>query len=73
MVHLVERRTFFGMERAAKAAGFSTRHFRRLCDDHGIPIIAFPVSESKKDFVHFVLGRDLEAWLNGKRWKTVHS
>jgi transposase InsO family protein len=52
--HKVERR-FWDIPSAANQAGYSSRHFRRIIEEQGIPILRI----GRK---FFILGRDLENW-----------
>ena len=47
---------FYGIKEAAKAAGFSDRHFKRKIQDDKIPVM-----QIRRKF--FILGRDLENWM----------
>jgi len=46
---------FLDIPNAAELAGFSMRHFRRIIEEDGLPIMKI----GKK---FFILGRDFEAW-----------
>ena len=50
----VERR-FWDIPSAALQAGYSARHFRRIIEEEGIPVMRI----GRK---FFILGRDLENW-----------
>jgi len=53
-----ERRTqrrFWDIPSAAVQAGYSSRHFRRIIEEEGIPVIRI----GRK---FFILGRDFEQW-----------
>ena len=51
---------FLDIPSAAKLAGLSVRHFRRIADEDKIPIIQI----SRK---FFILGRDFSTWLSAKK------
>ena len=46
---------FMDIPTAAKLAGFSIRHFRRIIEEDGIPIV-----QIGRKF--FILGREFESW-----------
>ena len=48
-------RRFWDIPSAANQAGYSSRHFRRIIEEQGIPIMRI----GRK---FFILGRDLENW-----------
>src|SRR4051812_8599733 len=50
----MERR-FWDIPSAANQAGYSSRHFRRIIEEQGIPVMRI----GRK---FFILGRDLENW-----------
>ncbi len=50
-----KRKMFLDIPNAAELAGFSIRHFRRIIEEDGIPII-----QIGRKF--FILWRDFEAW-----------
>ena len=49
------QRRFWDIPSAAVQAGYSSRHFRRIIEEEGIPVMRI----GRK---HFILGRDLENW-----------
>jgi len=49
------QRRFWDIPSAALQAGYSSRHFRRIIEEHGIPVMRI----GRK---FFILGRDLENW-----------
>lgn len=49
------QRRFWDIPSAAVVAGYSSRHFRRIIEEEGIPIMRI----GRK---FFILGRDLENW-----------
>ncbi len=51
---------FLDIKNAAKLAGFSIRHFRRVIEEDHIPIV-----EIERKF--FILGRDFAAWEQSKQ------
>ena len=53
---------FLDIPTAAELAGFSIRHFRRIIEEDGIPIVAI----GRK---FFILSRDFQSWENAKRSK----
>jgi hypothetical protein len=58
-----ERRTqrrFWDIPSAASEAGYSSRHFRRIIEEAGIPVMRI----GRK---FFILGRDLENWQLSQR------
>jgi hypothetical protein len=60
----VEARTkmFLDIPTAAELAGFSIRHFRRIIEEDGIPIV-----QIGRKF--FILGKDFSNWESGKKTK----
>ena len=50
---------FLDIPTAAGLAGFSLRHFRRIIEDDGIPVV-----QIGRKF--FILGRDFRNWKAGK-------
>lgn len=63
-VSMTQARTkmFLDIPTAAELAGFSIRHFRRIIEEDGIPIV-----QIGRKF--FILGRDFQSWESGKRSK----
>jgi hypothetical protein len=58
MIQNGERKTerrFWDIPSAANQAGYSSRHFRRIIEEQGIPVMRI----GRK---FFILGRDLENW-----------
>jgi len=53
---------FLDIPTAAEMAGFSIRHFRRIIEEDGIPIV-----QIGRKF--FILGRDFQSWETSKRDK----
>ena len=53
---------FLDIPKAAELAGFSVRHFRRIIEEDGIPIL-----QIGRKF--FILGRDFTNWETSKRAK----
>jgi hypothetical protein len=53
---------FLDIPTAAELAGFSIRHFRRIIEEDGIPIV-----QIGRKF--FILGRDFQSWESAKRAK----
>ena len=53
---------FLDIPTAAEMAGFSIRHFRRIIEEDGIPIV-----QIGRKF--FILGRDFASWETSKREK----
>ena len=53
---------FLDIPTAAEMAGFSIRHFRRIIEEDGIPIV-----QIGRKF--FILGRDFATWETTKRKK----
>ena len=53
---------FLDIPTAAEMAGFSIRHFRRIIEEDGIPIV-----QIGRKF--FILGRDFATWETSKREK----
>ena len=53
---------FLDIPTAAEMAGFSIRHFRRIIEEDGIPIV-----QIGRKF--FILGRDFASWETTKREK----
>ena len=53
---------FLDIPTAAEMAGFSIRHFRRIIEEDGIPIV-----QIGRKF--FILGRDFATWESTKREK----
>jgi len=53
---------FLDIPTAAEMAGFSIRHFRRIIEEDGIPIV-----QIGRKF--FILGRDFASWETSKRDK----
>ena len=51
---------FLDIPTAADMAGFSIRHFRRIIEEDGIPIV-----QIGRKF--FILGRDFQSWETAKR------
>jgi len=51
---------FLDIPTAAEMAGFSIRHFRRIIEEDGIPIV-----QIGRKF--FILGRDFQSWESSKR------
>jgi hypothetical protein len=49
------QRRFWDIPSAAVEAGYSSRHFRRIIEEEGIPVMRI----GRK---FFILGRDLENW-----------
>jgi hypothetical protein len=49
------QRRFWDIPSAAVQAGYSSRHFRRIIEEQGIPVMRI----GRK---FFILGRDLENW-----------
>ncbi len=49
------QRNFFDIPSAAHEAGYSPRHFRRIIEEDGIPVM-----QIGRKF--FIVARDLEAW-----------
>jgi len=49
------QRRFWDIPSAALQAGYSSRHFRRIIEENGIPVMRI----GRK---FFILGRDLENW-----------
>ena len=49
------QKRFLNIPSAAKMAGYSSRHFRRIIDENRIPVL-----QIGRKF--FILTRDLEAW-----------
>jgi hypothetical protein len=49
------QRRFWDIPSAAVQAGYSSRHFRRIIEEEGIPVMRI----GRK---FFILGRDLENW-----------
>jgi hypothetical protein len=49
------QKQFWDIPSAALAAGYSPRHFRRIIEEHGIPVM-----QIGRKF--FILGRDFENW-----------
>jgi len=60
----VEPRTkmFLDIPTAAELAGFSVRHFRRIIEEDGIPIV-----QIGRKF--FILGREFTNWESGRKLK----
>jgi hypothetical protein len=54
------KRTFLDISSAARQAGFSVRHFRRILEDERIRIVAI----GRK---FFILGADFERWQAAKK------
>jgi len=54
------KKMFLDIPNAAKLAGFSIRHFRRIMEEDNIPIV-----EIGRKF--FILGRDFAAWEQSKQ------
>jgi hypothetical protein len=50
---------FLDIPTAAELAGFSIRHFRRIIEEDGIPIV-----QIGRKF--FILGRDFQSWESNK-------
>ena len=50
---------FLDIPTAAEMAGFSIRHFRRIIEEDGIPIV-----QIGRKF--FILGRDFQSWVTTK-------
>lgn len=59
---LTRTKMFLDIPTAAEMAGFSIRHFRRIIEEDGIPIV-----QIGRKF--FILGRDFQSWETGKRVK----
>ena len=53
------KKNFWDIPSAAVQAGYSARHFRRVIEDSGIPIM-----QIGRKF--FILGRDLENWMSSQ-------
>jgi hypothetical protein len=51
----MQQRRFWDIPSAALQAGYSSRHFRRIIEEEGIPVMRI----GRK---FFILGRDLENW-----------
>ena len=51
------QKRFWDIPSAATQAGYSSRHFRRIIEEAGIPVM-----QIGRKF--FILGRDLENWLS---------
>jgi hypothetical protein len=51
------QKRFWDIPSAAVQAGYSSRHFRRIIEDAGIPVMRI----GRK---FFILGRDLENWMS---------
>ena len=49
------QKQFLNIPSAARLAGYSSRHFRRIIEENGIPVL-----QIGRKF--FILARDLEAW-----------
>jgi excisionase family DNA binding protein len=63
----VEGRTkklFLDIPNAAKIAGFSVRHFRRIIEDESIRIV-----QIGRKF--FIMGADFERWLENRKIKVA--
>ena len=56
------KKMFLDIPHAAGMAGFSVRHFRRIIEEDGIPIV-----QIGRKF--FILGRDFQSWETSKRDK----
>jgi hypothetical protein len=54
---------FLDIPTAAEMAGFSLRHFRRIIEEDGIPVM-----QIGRKF--FILGRDFTTWQAGKERET---
>ena len=54
------QRRFWDIPSAAATAGYSSRHFRRIIEEDGIPVMRI----GRK---FFILGRDLENWQSTHR------
>jgi hypothetical protein len=54
--------TFLDISNAARRAGFSVRHFRRILEDERIRVV--PIGRK-----FFILGADFERWQTGKKPK----
>jgi hypothetical protein len=54
------QRRFWDIPSAAVEAGYSSRHFRRIIEEEGIPVMRI----GRK---FFILGRDLENWQSTHR------
>jgi hypothetical protein len=68
MMNANERRTprrFWDIPSAASEAGYSSRHFRRIIEEAGIPVMRI----GRK---FFILGRDLENWQLAQRDGKLH-
>ena len=53
---------FLDIPTAAELAGFSVRHFRRIIEEDGIPIV-----QIGRKF--FILGREFTNWESGRKLK----
>jgi hypothetical protein len=60
------QRRFWDIPSAAVQAGYSSRHFRRIIEEDGIPVMRI----GRK---FFILGRDFEQWRSGQRAAKVEN
>jgi hypothetical protein len=60
----IRPKMFLKIPSAAAMAGFSVRHFRRIIEEDGIPIM-----QIGRKF--FILGRDFANWASTKRLRRV--